>query len=353
MKKLIAVLLSLVMMFSLTSCALSSIAGNIIGKIIDREGEKDSGEEENSLPQLRPFAPNGAPNGGSSEGNRPDDSDCDDKALIVSIHSIEDWDKLGVPSDDYSYEIFSAFLSGDGYAYERALNPYGELTGVYKSYSDLVFGDYTIYADNTYLETGGYSILSIKFEILKGTEGFPPGKYDFVLSEYDGSFYRNYSIKERSEPEKAVLTLLSYMCDYTADGWQFDDYKCYYLTEYIITQLGGGYGAYVTGEDIVSYAERCLGIESFTPSDWCFSAEYGLYTVYGHGGRSICAEVAESSGDKLTEEYTVVVQFYADPTETVLSHRISYSLHKSGDEWVFTDCQPISWGEFEPRCMVY
>ena len=273
-----------------------------------------------------------------------------------AIRDLADWDELGMEKapeyagveEDIRLGYLRAFLSGDTQKLEQLC---GVQAGMYDSYRGMHFRDWVIYVKS---DGTGSDRLYISFVLTSSTsDAFPytgqcltyqvgEGMFGAVITEEGSETYdRWFSDKEAANTLRAILrdvnTAELPMSDEIEDGvrWQ--------LTEYICGALGGGEKH--TCEEVAAYAEMYFGIADFTPDP--LHVRDGYCTALPHGGSHILYRIVgyeEEDG-----RATLTVRFFADPSRTVLSDCVEYTMTQTeGGGWALSGYVVSERGKYPP-----
>ena len=188
--------------------------------------------------------------------------------------------------------------------------------GTLDSYRDVRF---TFKSVTREAETGRFILTA---EVSEGHVVIPGGTQQFYYCEYPRRAL--VPILEPPAPNATEASAeLSKLLNMTMK-FNLDEME---VTEYVIDCLYRKTGkTNFTENEIVEYAKKCFGVDSFTPNEH-FKRD-GVYTSLAHGGNHIYHDVISTNYGDESGIYSVTVRFYADYAKTVYSHLIKYTMVK-------------------------
>lgn len=239
---------------------------------------------------------------------------------VDTITSLEDYKLLGPDFYESYYEYTRALIDGDTAKMEE-LSMYPE--GTLDSYKDVRF---TFKSVTREAETGRFILTA---EVSEGHVVIPGGTQQFYYCEYPRRAL--VPILEPPAPNATEASAeLSKLLNMTMK-FNLDEME---VTEYVIDCLYRKTGkTNFTENEIVEYAKKCFGVDSFTPNEH-FKRD-GVYTSLAHGGNHIYHDVISTNYGYESGIYSVTVRFYADYAKTVYSHLIKYTMVKLDGDFSF------------------
>ena len=239
---------------------------------------------------------------------------------VDTITSLEDYKLLGPDFYESYYEYTRALIDGDTAKMEE-LSMYPE--GTLDSYKDVRF---TFKSVTREAETGRFILTA---EVSEGHVVIPGGTQQFYYCEYPRRAL--VPILEPPAPNATEASAeLSKLLNMTMK-FNLDEME---VTEYVIDCLYRKTGkTNFTENEIVEYAKKCFGVDSFTPNEH-FKRD-GIYTSLAHGGNHIYHDVISTNYGYESGIYSVTVRFYADYAKTVYSHLIKYTMVKLDGDFSF------------------
>lgn len=239
---------------------------------------------------------------------------------VDTITSLEDYKLLGPDFYESYYEYTRALIDGDTAKMEE-LSMYPE--GTLDSYKDVRF---TFKSVTREAETGRFILTA---EVSEGHAVIPGGTQQFYYCEYPRRAL--VPILEPPAPNATEASAeLSKLLNMTMK-FNLDEME---VTEYVIDCLYRKTGkTNFTENEIVEYAKKCFGVDSFTPNEH-FKRD-GVYTSLAHGGNHIYHDVISTNYGDESGIYSVTVRFYADYAKTVYSHLIKYTMVKLDGDFSF------------------
>lgn len=239
---------------------------------------------------------------------------------VDTITSLEDYKLLGPDFYESYYEYTRALIDGDTAKMEE-LSMYPE--GTFDSYKDVRF---TFKSVTREAETGRFILTA---EVSEGHVVIPGGTQQFYYCEYPRRAL--VPILEPPAPNATEASAeLSKLLNMTMK-FNLDEME---VTEYVIDCLYRKTGkTNFTENEIVEYAKKCFGVDSFTPNEH-FKRD-GVYTSLAHGGNHIYHDVISTNYGDESGIYSVTVRFYADYAKTVYSHLIKYTMVKLDGDFSF------------------
>ncbi len=239
---------------------------------------------------------------------------------VETITSLEDYKLLGPDFYESYYEYTRALIDGDTAKMED-LSMYPE--GTLDSYKDVRF---TFKSVTREAETGRFILTA---EVSEGHVVIPGGTQQFYYCEYPRCAL--VPILEPPAPNATEASAeLSKLLNMTMK-FNLDEME---VTEYVIDCLYRKTGkTNFTENEIVEYAKKCFGVDSFTPNEH-FKRD-GVYTSLAHGGNHIYHDVISTNYGDESGIYSVTVRFYADYAKTVYSHLIKYTMVKLDGDFSF------------------
>lgn len=239
---------------------------------------------------------------------------------VDTITSLEDYKLLGPDFYESYYEYTRALIDGDTAKMEElSMYPKGTLD----SYKDVRF---TFKSITREAETGRFILTA---EVSEGHVVIPSGTQQFYYCEYPRCAL--VPILEPPAPNATEASAeLSKLLNMTMK-FNLDEME---VTEYVIDCLYRKTGkTNFTENEIVEYAKKCFGVDSFTPNE-LFKRD-GVYTSLAHGGNHIYHDVISTNYGYESGIYSVTVRFYADYAKTVYSHLIKYTMVKLDGDFSF------------------
>ncbi len=272
--------------------------------------------------------------------------------LPQSADSIEELSSLGLSEQDSRLRYICAFVTGN-------VDTITELglgkEDVYEEYKKL-----NVTRWMAWMDTGKHGEELVRFlfrlgEYQSETLTFPTETW-LCYTVQEGILGTNlydpdmYVYDYGAEPVNVLYQFLSNQVIYeipTTD--EMTDVERWHLTCYLLHRFPGTTPyENVMGmslEEIQKYALLCFGIEDFTPGSghqWD-----GVYTCLGHGGSSQCLSILDSGA--ITDTlWSIEVQYYAGPANTVRSHVYRYYMRLVDGEWVFDGWEAVEKAVFAP-----
>lgn len=249
--------------------------------------------------------------------------------------SFDELSMLGL--SDYLIRYIKAFVGGDIAVLEEL--SYVK-SGMYDEYKKIMVSRWVAYtgSDNEYEVH-----FSFYADSVGGTDGIVKGWNTLTLevgmmgvSIADGNFYTDHN--DAAKELRLMLNSMYFSSIPESDDMP-DEYR-WCLTEYICQKLGDI--EWHAETEVVAYAEKCFGIGGFTPDELHKYGEDKGYITLPHGGifQSFRILPVDNPGSE-SDEFIFEVQFYADASKTVRSHKYRYTMMNVDGDWVYTECEKL------------
>ncbi|MHB1152396.1 MAG: hypothetical protein ACYCWE_03840 [Eubacteriales bacterium] len=249
--------------------------------------------------------------------------------------SLDELSMLGL--SDYLTRYIKAFVGGDTAVLEELSYA---TSGMYDEYKKIKVSRWVAY-------TGGGNEHEVHFSFyadsVGDTDGIVKGWNTLTLevgmmgvSIADDDFYTDHN--NAAKELRLMLNSMYYSSIPESDDMP-DAYR-WCLTEYICQKLGDF--EWHTKDEVAAYAEKCFGIAGFAPDELHKYGEDKGYITLPHGGihqsfRILPVDNPSSERD----EFIFEVQFYADASKTVRSHKYRYTMMNVNGDWVYTGCEEL------------
>lgn len=277
----------------------------------------------------------------SVESSAPENSLADtSNELIKTIFDINDFEKLGLEKNSGEEQFIRAFLSKDTETLEQLCNLE---TGIYDELKTLEFGKYSISSFE-----GNSSGLVFKFTVLSSElDTLPPGEYSYYVGQGADTWEMTPArTQNHTEPQKTLEKWLMVSGDYLYRNYsslskdEQTRYR-YYITYYLLWQYGD-----LTLEELQQYALELFSIKNFQPYESVTMLVDGKYRLMGHG--AIVWRYSFVGERKENEKTFVTIQYYADPSELIKSHKVECEMQEKDGEWAFIGSRVLEESPYEP-----